>query len=344
MRLSKGMYQMNPRIKGDYVRLVAALEADELKTGCILHLWNVADKEAIVEPAQFTEMHARSNQSILYLYQAWRQENKEPVRLVVVTKGGQFVSPEDDLHVEKTSLVGLLKTIPQEWEGAEVSHIDIEAEQVEQDAKHIADELSAIHIKAEVAYRKGHRLVPKLEKVDMMNAPQTEGFLEYEGLYLLTGGLGGIGFELSKQMLQFGLKLVLIGRTSLEDSLEKKEAFLQLKSLGDVIYVQADVTDLADVERAIYKAEKHFGQTIRGVLHLAGAGNVSEHFQHTDKYTLAHTSEEDFTKELSGKADGAFVLQEAFKHDPAVPLVFFGSVNGFLAVQHSGLTLRPTAF
>ncbi|MEH7804240.1 MULTISPECIES: non-ribosomal peptide synthetase [Bacillus] len=344
LRLSKGMYQMNPRIKGDYVRLVAALEADELKTGCILHLWNVADKEAIVEPAQFTEMHARSNQSILYLYQAWRQENKEPVRLVVVTKGGQFVSPEDDLHVEKTSLVGLLKTIPQEWEGAEVSHIDIEAEQVEQDAKHIADELSAIHIKAEVAYRKGHRLVPKLEKVNMMNAPQTEGFLEYEGLYLLTGGLGGIGFELSKQMLQFGLKLVLIGRTSLEDSLEKKEAFLQLKSLGDVIYVQADVTDLADVERAIYKAEKHFGQTIRGVLHLAGAGNVSEHFQHADKYTLAHTSEEDFTKELSGKADGAFVLQEAFKHDPAVPLVFFGSVNGFFGGTTFGAYSAANSF
>ncbi|MGQ7866634.1 amino acid adenylation domain-containing protein [Bacillus sp. WC2502] len=344
LRLSKGMYQMNPRIKGDYVRLVAALEADELKTGCILHLWNVADKEAIVEPAQFTEMHARSNQSILYLYQAWRQENKEPVRLVVVTKGGQFVRPEDDLHVEKTSLVGLLKTIPQEWEGAEVSHIDIEAEQVEQDAKHIADELSAIHIKAEVAYRKGHRLVPKLEKVNMMNAPQTEGFLEYEGLYLLTGGLGGIGFELSKQMLQFGLKLVLIGRTSLEDSLEKKEAFLQLKSLGDVIYVQADVTDLADVERAIYKAEKHFGQTIRGVLHLAGAGNVSEHFQHADKYTLAHTSEVDFTKELSGKADGAFVLQEAFKHDPAVPLVFFGSVNGFFGGTTFGAYSAANSF
>ncbi|MBQ4816175.1 non-ribosomal peptide synthetase [Bacillus pumilus] len=344
LRLSKGMYQMNPRIKGDYVRLVAALEADELKTGCILHLWNVTDKEAIVKPAQFTEMHARSNQSILYLYQAWRQENKEPLRLVVVTKGGQFVNAEEDLHVEKTSLVGLLKTIPQEWEGAEVSHIDIEAEQVEQDAKHIADELSVIHIKAEVAYRKGHRFVPKLEKVDMMSVPQTEGFLEYEGLYLLTGGLGGIGFELSKQMLQFGLKLVLIGRSSLEDNLEKKEAFSQLKDLGDVIYVQADVTDLADVERTIYKAEKHFGQSIRGVLHLAGAGNVSEHFQQADKYTLAHTSEEDFTKELSGKADGAFVLQEAFKHDPAVPLVFFGSVNGFFGGTTFGAYSAANSF
>ncbi|WP_144523424.1 non-ribosomal peptide synthetase [Bacillus pumilus] len=344
LRLSKGMYQMNPRIKGDYVRLVAALEADELKTGCILHLWNVTDKEAIVEPAQFTEMHARSNQSILYLYQAWRQENKEPLRLVVVTKGGQFVNAEEDLHVEKTSLVGLLKTIPQEWEGAEVSHIDIEAEQVEQDAKHIADELSAIHIKAEVAYRKGHRFVPKLEKVDMMSVPQTEGFLEYEGLYLLTGGLGGIGFELSKQMLQFGLKLVLIGRTSLEDNLEKKEAFSQLNDLGDIIYVQADVTDLADVERTIYKAEKHFGQSIRGVLHLAGAGNVSEHFQQADKYTLAHTSEEDFTSELSGKADGAFVLQEAFKHDPAVPLVFFGSVNGFFGGTTFGAYSAANSF
>ncbi|MFB8733216.1 hypothetical protein ACEQPO_02565 [Bacillus sp. SL00103] len=42
------------------------------------------------------------------------------------------------------------------------------------------------------------------------------------------------------------------------------------------------MTDLADVERTIYKAEKHFGQSIRGVLHLAGAGNVSEHFQQAD--------------------------------------------------------------
>ncbi|MFP3513273.1 hypothetical protein SB775_27625, partial [Peribacillus sp. SIMBA_075] len=53
LRLSKGMYQMNPRIKGDYVRLIAALEADELKTGRMLHLWNVSDKEEIVDPAQF---------------------------------------------------------------------------------------------------------------------------------------------------------------------------------------------------------------------------------------------------------------------------------------------------
>ncbi|OYN67546.1 non-ribosomal peptide synthetase [Bacillus safensis] len=344
LRLSKGMYQMNPRIKGDYVRLVAALEADELKTERMLHLWNVSDKEDIVDPAQFKELHASTNQSILYLYQALRQANKEPIRLVVVTKGGQFVKPEDDLHVEKTPLVGLLKTIPQEWEGAEVSHLDIEAENVEQDAKRIAEELSAIHIKAEVSYRNGDRFVPKLEKVDMIEAPQAEGFLEYEGLYLLTGGLGGIGFELSKQMLQFGLKLVLIGRTSLEDSLEKKEAFSQLKDIGDVIYIQADVTDLRDIEQAIYKAEKHFGQSIRGVLHLAGAGNVSEHFQQADKYTLAHTSEEDFTKEMSGKADGAWVLQEAFKYDPTVPLVFFGSVNGFFGGTTFGAYSAANSF
>ncbi|WLW69934.1 amino acid adenylation domain-containing protein [Bacillus safensis] len=344
LRLSKGMYQINPRIKGDYVRLIAALEADELKIGRMLHLWNVSDKEDIVDPAQFKELHASTNQSILYLYQALRQANKEPIRLVVVTKGGQFVKPEDDLHVEKTPLVGLLKTIPQEWEGAEVSHLDIEAENAEQDAKHIAEELSAIHIKAEVSYRNGDRFVPKLEKVNMIEAPQTEGFLEYEGLYLLTGGLGGIGFELSKQMLQFGLKLILIGRTSLEDSLEKKEAFSQLKDVGDVIYIQADVTNLRDVEQAIYEAEKHFGQSIRGVLHLAGAGNVSEHFQQADKYTLAHTSEEDFTKEMSGKADGAWVLQEAFKYDPTVPLVFFGSVNGFFGGTTFGAYSAANSF
>ncbi|MDM5296919.1 amino acid adenylation domain-containing protein [Bacillus pumilus] len=344
LRLAKGMYQMNPRIKGDYVRLIAALEADELNIHRILHLWNVTDQEEIVDPVQFQDMHASTNLSILYLYQALRQENKEPIRLAVVTKGSQFVEPQDELHVEKTALIGLLKTIPQEWEGTQVSHIDIEAEHLEQDAKRITEELSAVRLKAEVAYRQEHRLVPKLEKVDMRQAPHTDGFLEYDGVYLLTGGLGGIGFELSKQMLQIGLKLVLIGRTSIEEDGEKNAAFSQLKGVGDVIYVQADVTNLSDVEQAIYVAEKHWGQSIRGAIHLAGAGNVSEHFNHVDKYALAHTTEEDFLKELSGKADGAWVLQEAFKHDPTAPLVFFGSVNGFFGGTTFGAYSAANSF
>ncbi|CAM5491084.1 hypothetical protein BSAF29S_06389 [Bacillus safensis subsp. safensis] len=41
----------------------------------------------------------------------------------------------------------------------------------------------------------GSRFVPKLEKVNMIEAPQTEGFLEYEGLYLLTGGLAVLGLS-----------------------------------------------------------------------------------------------------------------------------------------------------
>ncbi|MFB8733213.1 hypothetical protein ACEQPO_02550 [Bacillus sp. SL00103] len=40
------MYQMNLRIKGIMSGSLQRLEADELKTGCILHLWNVTDKEA----------------------------------------------------------------------------------------------------------------------------------------------------------------------------------------------------------------------------------------------------------------------------------------------------------
>ncbi|MFJ5965680.1 amino acid adenylation domain-containing protein [Bacillus sp. NPDC093026] len=343
LRLSKGLYQMNPRIKGDYVRLIAALEADELNINRILHMWNVTDKEAIVSLDHFKEMHS-TNLSILYLYQALRQENKEPIRLAVVTKGGQFVHQTDELHVEKTALVGLLKTIPQEWEGVQVSHIDIEAEEYGLDAERIAAELSTIHMKPEVAYRKEHRLVPKLKRVDMMQAPQTEESFECGSVYLLTGGLGGIGFELSKQLLPFGLKLVLIGRTRLEEDEEKNAAFSQLTLLGDVIYVQADVTDVSEVEHAIYEAEKHWGHSIRGAIHLAGSGNVSEHFQHAQKYTLAQTSEEDFMKEIGGKAEGAWVLQEVFKHDPTAPLIFFGSVNGFFGGTTFGAYSAANSF
>ncbi|MGE6631997.1 amino acid adenylation domain-containing protein [Bacillus sp. NPDC077027] len=344
LRLATGMYQINPRIKGDYVRLIAAIQAEDLHVDRIVHLWNVADKEALVCPEHLKDLRYSTSLSILYLVQAFQTETHQPIRLAVVTKGAQFVKKSDQLHVEKTELGGLLKTIPQEWEGTKVSQIDIEAEELAEDAKRIAEEISTVQMTSEVAYRKAERLVPRLATVDALKVPQTAEFLEYGSVYLLTGGLGGIGFELSKQLLQFGLKLVLIGRSDLDTDEPKQAAYQQLQSLGNVIYQQADVTNLEQVEQAIYEAEKHWGQSLRGVFHLAGAGNVSEHFQHYEKYTLAHTTEEDFMNELSGKADGAWVLQEAFKHDPTAALVFFGSVNGFFGGTTFGAYSAANSF
>ena len=83
----------------------------------------------------------------------------------------------------------------------------------------------------------------------------------------MTGGLGGIGFEIAKFLLQqYDAKLLLIGRTSLPefsdknctDLAEEDSRFQRLKTLqalgGEVHYEVCDVGNFQQLQQSIQKA------------------------------------------------------------------------------------------
>jgi NAD(P)-dependent dehydrogenase (short-subunit alcohol dehydrogenase family)/acyl carrier protein len=111
--------------------------------------------------------------------------------------------------------------------------------------------------------------------------------LREQGVYLITGGLGGIGFVFAEHLAKtVNAKLILTGRTALpprehwpqwlethaeQDGRSRK--ILKVKSLEDsgaeVLTISADVANIEQMRQVIARAIERFG-AIHGVIHAAG--------------------------------------------------------------------------
>ncbi|WP_255211058.1 SDR family NAD(P)-dependent oxidoreductase, partial [Methylogaea oryzae] len=127
----------------------------------------------------------------------------------------------------------------------------------------------------------------RFEPVRAPAAAETPPPLKQQGVYLITGGLGGIGLSLARYLAQtVQAKLVLTGRTApppREDwanyrasRAEDDPLCRQLREIehiealgGEVLALGADVCRLQDMEAVLAEAEARFGR-IDGIVHAAG--------------------------------------------------------------------------
>ena len=139
------------------------------------------------------------------------------------------------------------------------------------------------------------------------------------GVYLLTGGLGGLGWIFAKEIAHRSKNVVLIltGRSPLD---EKKHTQLkELEALGaKALYRQNDVTNRAEVEDLIHNILQEHGH-LNGILHTAGILH--------DNFIIKKTTEE-FEKVLGPKVRGTVNLDEATKDIPLDVFILFSSGAG----------------
>jgi acyl transferase domain-containing protein len=201
-------YTLNPEHPEDYGALFAELRRMERMPDHILHLWNVG----VVKPEQayYTGFY-----SLLYIVRALRQQGSEKeVLLTVVTTGMQEVAAEGVHYPEKAALLGPLKVIPQEHPFIRCRSLDLElpepgalAVEVEHLAELLAKELAlepaAAFAEPEIAYRGLKRWVRSFEPVrleDIKKSHKNLLPLKEKGVYLITGGLGGMGLALAEYL------------------------------------------------------------------------------------------------------------------------------------------------
>jgi len=141
-----------------------------------------------------------------------------------------------------------------------------------------------------VAYRGATRWIQTYQPA-RLEAPGTgTTTLRQQGVYLITGGLGGVGLVLAKHLAQtVQARLVLLGRSGLparqtwsqwlesheagESTSHKIERIQALETLGaEVLVVQADVADSAQMQAALNQTYERFG-ALHGVIHAAGISN-----------------------------------------------------------------------
>jgi len=143
--------------------------------------------------------------------------------------------------------------------------------------------------------------------------------LKIGGVYLITGGLGGIGLALAEFLAaRVQAKLILVGRSALPDRKQwadrlathddRDETSRRIRKVqaieqagAEVLVAAADVTDRDQMAEVIALAKKRFG-SIDGVIHSAGNPDNAGVIQRRTK--------EDTDAILAAKVQGTLVLDE----------------------------------
>src|SRR5262245_43183686 len=144
--------------------------------------------------------------------------------------------------------------------------------------------------------------------------------LRQNGVYLITGGLGGLGFIFGEYLARiFQARLVLVGRSAPDAKHEERIGRLTRHG-AEVLYLQADVSELEDMRVVVREAKARFSQ-INGVIHAAGVNR--------DAFVLQKTREE-MDAVLAPKVYGAINLDLATSDENLDLFVMFSSVAGVM--------------
>lgn len=182
----------------------------------------------------------------------------------------------------------------------------------------IVNELSSTDLELDVKYKGNRRMVRHLVPVTWNT--NTSLPFQKKGIYLITGGLGGIGFLIAGYMAsKYQANLVLNGRTPLND--EKIRKLEELRKNGSqVLYYQVDISDVEQLKNVVKEVNQKMGM-INGVFHCAGV---------LDEKNVWEKSEKQFLATLQPKVSGVIALDEATKNQPLDLFVLFSSLSSVI--------------
>lgn len=140
------------------------------------------------------------------------------------------------------------------------------------------------------------------------------------GVYIITGGTGGLGFIVAKYLAtSYQARLVLAGRSILDASKSAKVA--ELKSLGaDAIYMQVDISKKEAVIQLV-TATKSMFHCINGIIHSAGI---------TQDALITNKTKQQFVDVLAPKIYGTVFLDDATRAEPLDLFVVFSSISAVI--------------
>jgi len=337
-RLDDYTYTINPQQKDDYDALLQALQDQDWKPQEIAHFWSITPDDTLTRQELEGQIHLKRQffedcqnlglYSLVFLAQALGQQNiTEPIKLMVVTSNVHDVTGSEILCPEKATILSACKVIPQEYPNISCCCFDIVlASRHQRSQKHIdylLAEFTAQPTDNVIAYRRNHRWVQTYEPIRLEENITGKTRLRKQGVYLITGGLGGVGLVLAEYLAKtVQAKLVLLGRKGLpekdqwqewlethdqEDSISRKIRKVQeIEALGgEVLATAADVANEEQMQKAIAIGNERFG-TINGVIYAAGNSEEAH-------CAIEETSPLLAQLQFDSKVFGIFVLEKVLQ-------------------------------
>ena len=264
----------------------------------------------------------------------------------LVTKNSQIVADnsadEEEINIVQSSLWGLGRVIAREYPQIWGGMIDIEEKSFEICNEEVINCLSYPDDEDHIAFRGKNRFVGRLlAKPKPHFQSSTSLKCKQDCSYLITGGLGGMGYELAKCLSARGARrLILMGRTRLPNRLQwedldptsKVGRYVQrirnLEDLGLCIHIaNVDVQNEGQLTEYIRRFRQEKWPPIRGIVHAAGI---------VEDYPIQKLTSERFDNVGRTKILGSWVLHRLFIDQPLDFFILVSSAATYLAGPGGG--------
>jgi NAD(P)-dependent dehydrogenase (short-subunit alcohol dehydrogenase family) len=354
----------------DYTKLFRELGDFAHPSLNIVHLGCISDSSESIAEEQERSSQDRGFFSLLFTAQSIGDLAISPrIRLGVISNGIHQVTGEEKLYPGKATILGPCGVIPKEYSNISCFSVDvvlpISSDELAEDLPDkLATEFTLNQGNPVIAYRGMFRWVREFEQLKLQR-PEPNGSLGEErnmmrlrkrGIYLITGGTGGIGLTIAKHLAErYQARLVFTQRSEFPDksawhgwlaghggddiTSRKIRQIMELEELGaEVIVYTADAADKDRMGCVIEETRAKLGQ-INGVIHAAGIIRAG---------IIQAKTLETVENVMSPKVTGTLVLSDLLKDASLDFFVLFSSVTSILApyaeVEYSAANAFLDAF
>ena len=353
-QVGDGLWRLDPASRDAYEQILAAAGArfGGRRLG-IVHLWSLdGGARADLSDAELREAQVLGCFSLLHLVQALPSADTGDVRLWLVTRGAQRVSTiEGPGQPEQSPLWGAGRVVarehPELWGGlidldpagggaasgvAEGSEVRSRATTVDE-ALTLLEVIEAGDGEDEAALRGGRRYVPRLRPAGALLPPAGEP-LRADATYLIVGGLGGIGLEVARWMVERGARtIVLACRSGATD--RARPVLETLEQAGCRIVSEAvDVSNRDSVAALLGRIERTL-PPLRGIVHSAAVLNDG---------VMLRLRQEQFETAFAPKVAGAWNLHTLTRHLPLDFFTLFSSATALIGLLGHATYAASNAF
>jgi acyl transferase domain-containing protein len=308
-------FTVRPTERADHEAMLRAMRADGGLPDRVLFAWGI--------PRPGTDGRTDDARPALRALLAFAQalasvDSEAEMDVSILTVGLHRIGGEPQLAPGQALLAGAATVLPREFPRLSVRTVDaVLTGLVARDRSttaRIAEEIANPANDEYVAFRGPDRYVQELSSVRMPGGPSR---LRDEGVYLITGGLSGIGFAVACHLARtHRARLALLSRTT--PSARVHECTKTIEALGgQALVITADVSNVVDVRTALGRIDARFG-VLHGVFHSAGI---------LDDGLIALKTEASVERVLTPKVAGTIALDAAIADRTLDLFVLFSSIS-----------------
>jgi len=343
--ISEFEYRINAQQEQDYKTALKAINKVAANNiSHIIHNWSIKNETDKAGLDDLENELSVGFSSLLFIAK-YLTENEpgEELLVTVNTNNSQQVSSEIIASPIKATMLGPIKVMTQEINNVSCKILDIDFD-IQQEWKKeelislVCADALVLSEAEDIAYRGAQRFIKSYNALPVENNETKQSALIKGGNYLISGGIGGIGYVLAKYLVdKYAANLIILNRMPLPekstwdntDELDSKviDRIEKLKSLetneNKILSFNADVCDFDTLNTSIKSAIKTLG-ILNGVFHTAGI--VADNL-------IAFKALDDAKKVLAPKVEGLINIDKALgSHKPDF-IFLFSSISTELGLS-----------